>query len=164
MSGRRAGHCSGGLYNQSLAMTRRRFTAILAAPFAVACNSEELVFRDVKAQTKQFMDWEAAIQLTAGQEAVKKTALEAIPAACRSDNTAYTCCCPCNLSRSIWGLSHHLIAERNWTSSQVQSKVEEWIAYVGPDGFEGQACYTGGCNRPFHKDGCGGMNPDQVQF
>jgi len=147
-----------------MVLTRRRFAALLAAPFAIGCGSDELVFHDVQAQTKQFIEWEAAISLTDGQEAVKKVALEAIPAACCSDNTAYTCCCPCNLSRSIWGLSHHLIAERSWTSKQVQSKVEEWIAYVGPDGFEGQACYTGGCNRAFHKDGCGGMNPNQVQF
>ena len=145
-------------------MTRRRFAAFLAAPFALSCGSDDIVFHDLEAQTYEFIAWEGAIELTAAQEAVKKAALEAIPAPCFSDNTAYTCCCPCNISRSLWGLTHHLIAERNWNADQVRAKAKEWLAFIAPDGHSGETCYTGGCNRSFKEDGCGGMNPDQVRF
>lgn len=141
-----------------------RAVVLLLALAAVSCANEPVVFHDVKSQTLQFIEWDKAIQLTPAQEAVKKTALEAIPAPCCSDNTAYTCCCPCNISRSTWGLSKWLITEKGFTAKQVQEKASEWIAFINPNGSSGKACYTGGCPRPFHKDGCGGMNPNQVNF
>jgi hypothetical protein len=135
---------------------------LLAA--SLSCASDPVVFRDVKAQTLQFIEWDAKIKLTTEQEAVKKAALEALPAPCCNDNSAYTCCCPCNISRSTWGLSKWLITEKGYSASQVKEKAAEWIAYINPNGYSGKACYTGACARPFHKDGCGGMNPKQVQF
>jgi hypothetical protein len=127
-------------------------------------GAEEIVFKDVKQQTGQFMEWYKTIKLTPQQESVKKAALTALPAPCCSDNTAYTCCCECNVSRTIWGLSHYLIAKQGASASQVTAKVKQWIAFVNPNGFEGKACYSGGCARPFAKDGCGGMNAAQVTF
>ncbi len=133
--------------------------------FALSCSSDPTAFHDVESQTAQFMAWDASIELTASQEEVKKAALEAIPAPCCGDNSAYTCCCPCNLSRSIWGLSKRLITERNAGAVEVREAVQEWIAFVNPDGFSGDVCYKpGGCPRPFAKNGCGGMNPNQVNF
>lgn len=126
--------------------------------------SDDLAFDDVKAQTQTFIGWHGSIKLTPEQEAVKKEALEALPAPCCSDNTAYTCCCPCNMSLAIWGLSHHLIAERGWNADQVRAKVVEWIETINPDGFSGNVCYTGGCNRPFAENGCGGMRPGHVNW
>ena len=38
------------------------------------------------------------IELTPEQELIKKKALSKIPAPCCSDNSAYTCCCPCNMA------------------------------------------------------------------
>jgi hypothetical protein len=137
---------------------------ILSCLALLGCSGGEVIFNDIESQTAQFMAWESDIALTPAQEAVKKAALEAIPAPCCSDNTAYTCCCPCNVSRTIWGLSNHLIAKQGFTALQVREKVEEWIEFVSPDGFEGRACYTGGCPRPFAEGGCGGMNPAQVNF
>ena len=49
-------------------------------------------------------------------------------------------------------------------SENVQAAVEGWIAFINPDGFSGDVCYTGGCGRPFHQNGCGGMNANQVVF
>ena len=144
-----------------------RFAALFALTLAVtlSCSSAEIIaFHDVKSQTLQFIEWNETIQLTPEQEAVRKAALEAIPAPCCSDNSAYTCCCPCNISRSTWGLSKWLITEKNFTAAQVRDKASEWIAYINPNGYNGKACYTGACPRPFHKDGCGGMNPKQVVF
>ena len=142
-----------------------RTLIVLLALLVTACSSETLTFHDAESQTHEFIAWEQEIQLTAAQESVKKTALESIPAACCGDNSAYTCCCPCNLSRSVWGLSHHLIAEKNYSANQVREKVQEWIAFVNPEGFSGQVCYTrGGCQRSFEDGGCGGMNPNQVVF
>lgn len=143
-----------------LAASLALFSALLSS-----CSNDELVFHDVEAQTAQFMEWEQSIRLTPEQEAVKKAALEALPAPCCGENSAYTCCCPCNLSRTVWGLSQHLIAERNYSALQVRGAVEDWLAFVNPAGFSGDVCArAGGCGRPFEKDGCGGMNPNQVVF
>lgn len=114
-------------------------------------------FTDVPAQSEQFIEWESTIELTPEQEAIKKQALEAIPAPCCSDNTAYTCCCPCNMSKTVWGLSNWLIAEKGASADEVRTKAQEWIAAINPDGFSGDVCYTGGCGRPMHQNGCGGM-------
>ncbi len=136
----------------------------LLAISMLSCSSDAIVFRDVRSQTLEFIEWDETIELTPTQEAVKKSALEALSAPCCSDNSAYTCCCPCNISRSTWGLSKWLIVEKGFSATQVREKAAEWIAFLNPDGYSGRACYTGGCPRPFHKDGCGGMNPTDVQF
>ena len=129
-----------------------------------SCSSDVIAFHDVKSQTEQFIEWERTIKLTPEQESVKKDALGALPAPCCSNTTAYTCCCPCNISRSTWGLSNWLIAEKNQSAEQVRQKAAEWVAYINPNGYSGKACYTGGCPRPFHQDGCGGMNSKQVNY
>ena len=147
---------------------RRALMLVAAAPLGLMrggrAAAEDLEFRDVKAQTRQFMGWYEEIRLTAAQERIKKEALGSIPAPCCNDNSAYTCCCPCNISRTIWGLSQYMIARQDANADQVRAKVREWIEFIGPDGFSGSACYSGGCARPFHSDGCGGMSPDRVAF
>lgn len=115
-------------------------------------------FTDVRAQAQEFMDYYATIELSQKQEAVKRAALSPLPAACCSNNSAYTCCCECNLSRTVWGLTHYLIAERDASIEEIQKAVTEWIQFVNPDGFSGDSCFKGGCMRSFAKNGCGGMN------
>lgn len=116
-------------------------------------------FTDAKAQSAEFIGYYHSIQLDDAQEAIKRAALEPLPAPCCSDNSAYTCCCPCNLSKTIWGLSALLITEHGADADAVRSKVEEWIAFVNPDGYTGNVCTTaGGCPRPFAENGCGGMH------
>jgi len=152
-------------------MRRRDFWLVAGAGLVAAISdtdtlwAAEIEFRDVEAQSRQFMRWHEEIRLTDAQEAVKKEALGNIPAPCCSDNSAYTCCCPCNISRTIWGLSQYMIAKQNASADQVRSKVQEWIAFIGPkppDGFSGSACYTGHCPRPFKEGGCGGMRADNL--
>jgi hypothetical protein len=121
-------------------------------------------FIDVKEQTKEFIAYSDSIQLTPEQELVKQEALSRIPAPCCSDNSAYTCCCPCNMAKSWWGLSKHLIVYGGYGAEEVGAAVEEWIEFINPAGFSGNACYSGGCQRPFHRNGCGGMDEDQVVF
>lgn len=121
-------------------------------------------FTDVAKQTRQFIDYYHSIKLTPEQELVKAQALSAIPAPCCSDKSVHTCCCPCNMAKSWWGFSHHLIANEGFGAEEVQAAVEEWIEFINPDGFTGDACYTGGCLRPFHRNGCGGMNEGHVVF
>lgn len=142
-------------------------TAALVAMAIVALSlsaedADPVPFDDVQRLTREFIGYQQSIQLTAEQEAVKREALEALPAPCCSDNTAYTCCCPCNMSLSIWGLSHLLISQHGYDAEQVRTKVEEWIGFINPDGYSGNVCYTGGCNRPFNKNGCGGMARSRV--
>ena len=145
----------------------RRSVLLLAAalPFVFirgGVSAAGIEFRDVEAQSRQFMRWYDDIRLTTVQERVKKAALEGIPAPCCSDNSAYTCCCACNISRTIWGLSQYMISKENASATQVRAKVREWIAFIGPNGFSGSACYSRGCPRPFHSDGCGGMSADRL--
>ena len=129
--------------------------------------SAEIRFQDVRAQTRQFMRWYEEVPLTPAQEAVKKAALGSIPAPCCSDNSAYTCCCPCNISRTIWGLSQYMIARQGASAAEVREKVRAWIRFIGPKppkAFSGSGCYTGHCPRPFSEGGCGGMSPAALAF
>lgn len=154
-------------YPDDMHLGRRNFLLLAAAgPLALVREGHlwaaDIEFRDVEAQSRQFMRWYAEIRLSTAQEAVKKAALDPIPAPCCSDNSAYTCCCTCNISRTIWGLSQYMIATQNATAEQVRAKVRQWIAFINPKGFGGSACYTGGCPRPFNEDGCGGMNANTL--
>lgn len=124
----------------------------------------EIEFTDVRRQTEEFMEYERNIELTPSQEAVRRDALSDIPAPCCADRSAYTCCCPCNLTKTIWGLSKHLITHEGRDADAVRAAAKRWIAFVNPRGFTGNACYTGGCNRPFDRNGCGGMEESHVRF
>ena len=144
-------------------LSRRRLLLLAAAGAAAQfrhsrADAAEVRFHSVEAQSRQFMRWHAEIRLSPAQEAVKKAALGSIPAPCCSDNSAYTCCCTCNISRTIWGLSQYMIARQGASAEQVRAKVREWIAFINPKGFSGSACYRGGCPRPFSEGGCGGMD------
>lgn len=103
-----------------------------------------------------------SMQLTAEQERTKIRALEAIPAPCCDDNSIATCCCPCNLAKAVWGLSARLIVEEGAGVEEVRSNVRGWLHAVNEQGWSGDACYRGRCDRPFHVDGCGGMDDRMV--
>lgn len=147
----------------SLTLTLLAVALLVTAGSAAAPNkADDLRFTDVAKQTAEFMGYYKSIQLTPEQEAVKKEALTAIPAPCCKENTAFTCCCPCNGAKAWWGLSHYLIAKKGYDAVQVKTKVEEWFRFINPAGFPGNTCSTGGCGRPFHKAGCGGMGETVV--
>ena len=131
---------------------------------ASVATASPVEFTDVRSETARFIEYNNSLELTAEQEAIKKEALTRIPAPCCSDNTAYTCCCPCNMAKTWWGLSNHLIADEGYGADEVQAAVEKWIAYINPDGFSGKACYIGRCSKPFAKNGCGGMNETELIF
>lgn len=123
-----------------------------------------VTFQDVPTQTKQFIAWNESIQLTPAQEAIRVEALSAIPAPCCSDNSAATCCCPCNMAKSVWGLSKHLITEKGAGVEEVRKAAQDWFTFINPKGFSGDVCYTGGCGNAFHENGCGGMRADRPVF
>jgi len=121
-------------------------------------------FEGSRAEAERFMGYHRSIQLTPEQEATKRAALEAIPAPCCSNFSAATCCCECNLARTIWGLSNFLIAEKGFGVERVRDAVNAWIAALDPSGFPGDSCFKGGCGRPFEEGGCGGMHESQLIF
>lgn len=132
-----------------------------ADSFALAKRSSAsnpILFRDARAQAQGFIRENERIVLTPEQQKVMNQALSSIPAPCCAQYSAATCCCPCNLTRSVWGLSKVLIRKHRASESQVRRAVTEWLAFINPGGSAGNACFTGGCTRPFHKDGCGGMD------
>lgn len=137
------------------------------ATFAFAGNAAEPIttvhgieLHDVAAQTVEFIGYDDSIELTPEQEAIRVEALSALPAPCCKDNTAATCCCPCNMAKSTWGLSKHLITEKDATVEEVRQAAADWQTFIQPEGgFSGDICYTGSCNKAFHDNGCGGMNP-----
>ncbi|MGA7617250.1 MAG: hypothetical protein WBX15_18960 [Thermoanaerobaculia bacterium] len=151
------------------------FAVLLLAIPALALASEghpghpaasgKMVFNDVAKQTAEFMGYDKILKLTAEQEKVRRTALESIPAVCCSQYSAYTCCCPCNFSKTVWGLSKYLVAKKGYNVAQVKETVQQWIHFVNPRGFTGDACFTdGGCQRPFNQNGCGGMSETEIVF
>ncbi len=129
-----------------------------------AAVASPIEFTDVRENTKEYIGFYNSIELTPEQKLIKREALSAIKAPCCSDNSAYTCCCPCNMAKSWWGLAHHLIVDEGYGADQVQAAVEGWIDFIGPKGFSGDACSTGGCGRAFHRNGCGGMSESKIVF
>jgi hypothetical protein len=123
-----------------------------------------LTFEGSRAEAERFIGYHRSIQLTPEQEATKREALEAIPAPCCSNFSTATCCCPCNLAKTIWGLSNFLIAEKGFGPDQVRHAVNAWIGAINPSGFTGDACFAGGCGRSFEEGGCGGMHESQLTF
>jgi hypothetical protein len=121
-------------------------------------------FEAVEPQTRKFIEYYKTIRLTPEQEKVKTAALSPLKAVCCKDFSALTCCCPCNFSKSLWGMTHYLIAQEGYNAAQVQEAAKAWIAYVNPNGFSGDSCNTGGCNRPFANNGCGGMDDRNIVF
>lgn len=120
--------------------------------------AEGVAFSDLEAQMKEFIHYyEDDIPLTPEQAAIKVDVLDSMPAPCCNNTTALTCCCPCNLSKATWGLTHYLLSKKNVDADQLRVAVTEWLAFSNPNGFSGDACYTGGCERPSHQNGCSGM-------
>ena len=151
---------------------RRRYVALAVAAlstsflvsYALAAVAGEMRFEDVRRQTAEFIGFHKSIRLSAAQQTIYQEALEALPAPCCSDNSAYTCCCPCNAARAWWGLSKHLIADLDYDVEQVKEKVNEWFVFTNPKGYSGDICYTGGCGRSFANNGCGGMSESSLVF
>lgn len=134
----------------------------LASAKGAAAGGNPIVFDNARAQATEFIRADDQIVLTSEQEKIKKEALSKISAPCCADYSMATCCCPCNLAKSTWGLSKVLITRHQATASQVKQAVNEWLAFVNSDGFTGNACFTGGCGRAFHKNGCGGMDAKKL--
>ncbi|MBI2214792.1 MAG: hypothetical protein HYU52_14190 [Acidobacteria bacterium] len=121
-------------------------------------------FGPVEAQTRKFIEYNRTIRLTPAQQSVKDEALSELKAVCCDDFPASTCCCPCNFSKSLWGMANHLIADEGHDSAQVRNAAKLWVAYVNPSGFSGDVCKAGGCDLPFARNGCGGMDENDIQF
>lgn len=148
----------------SLWISTGLFAILAFSAVSLFADRDKVTFGDLEAQTKQFIAWEKTIRLTPEQELVKKAALTEIPAPCCDDNSAYTCCCSCNISRTIWGLANYMITEHDADVRTLQAKVSAWINFITPNGYSGKACYIRGCSRAFKNDGCGGMRRSQVVF
>ncbi len=134
--------------------------AALALEHAASARSAAPVrFFDAPSQAAEFIGYNRAITLTAEQRKVRDKALAAMPAACCDKFSQATCCCPCNLAKSVWGLSNSLIVRQNATASEVQAAVKGWLKFVNARPFTGDVCDTpGGCGRTFSQGGCGGMD------
>ena len=120
--------------------------------------------QDIRALAKQYIAWSESIQLTPEQQKIKEEVLSSIPTTCCKKYSMLTCCCPCNMAKTIWGLSNHLLTHEGADARQLRTAVLEWTRTVGPNGFTGDACFKGGCARPFAENGCGGMDSERVVF
>ena len=125
---------------------------------AQARPGRAIAFTDAKAQTKKFIGYYRSIKLTPEQERIKVEALSALAAPCCSKFSMATCCCPCNMSKAVWGMAAWLITEKGQGVEQVRQATTDWLRFINPNGFSGEACSNGGCQRPTAHDGCGGMD------
>ena len=125
--------------------------------------------------TQQLINYYDAARLTPEQKSTMQNALLPLKAPCCDDNSMATCCCPCNLAKSVWGLSSYLIAEKNYDADQVRKSALEWLHFIhsnyyiiqelksrgvdpGAYGLSHEnPCYVGRCELPFMQGGCGGM-------
>ena len=139
------------------------FGVPLAASFALdraaSRPSKTIKFFDAPSQAAEFIGYSRSVALTPAQQKVREKALRAMAAPCCKEFPLATCCCPCNLAKSAWGLANFLIARKGATSDQVRDAVGGWLAFVNPNGFSGDVCNSaGGCARRFSHNGCGGMD------
>lgn len=109
-------------------------------------------------RAREFIEYNRSIALSSEQRKVLVDALSPIKAPCCSNNSMATCCCPCNLAKTIWGLSKHLIVDKGYDASQVRTAALDWLHTTNRQGYSGDACLTGHCNRAFAENGCGGMD------
>lgn len=96
-------------------------------------------FDDVKARTQEFMGYEKSIRLTPQQQAIKQAALRSIPAPCCKEYSIATCCCPCNLAKSIWGLANYAVARLGYDTAQTKALVLDWLRATNPSGYSGDS-------------------------
>jgi hypothetical protein len=129
---------------------------VLGAPGTSGASKP--VFRDAASQAKEFIVYYHSIRLDAEQQKIYEAALGSVPAPCCSDYPILTCCCPCNAAKATWGLSRYLIAKLGYSAPQVKDTVTQWLRFINPRGFTGNACFAAGCKRPFAENGCGGMD------
>lgn len=122
-----------------------------------------VTFTDARRQAAEFISYDESIVLNLDQKKVMDDALSAIPAPCCAEYSIATCCCPCNLARSTWGLSKSLIANQHANATQVRAAASAWLQFTNADGYTGDACFTKGCNRSFDRNGCGGMDKGHIQ-
>ena len=143
-------------------------TALLLASLAPAQAATETgkrpTFDDVKARTTEFIGWSSSIRLTPAQEKTKKEALGVIPAPCCKESSIATCCCPCNLAKTVWGLANYAVARLGYDAAQTRALAVEWLQATNPAGYTGDSCHRGGCPKRFSANGCGGMKEDAVVF
>jgi hypothetical protein len=140
------------------------FAAAQVSAASKGAASEKIQFKDVRSQTVEFIGYYKSIKLTKEQEQIKQTTLSSIPAPCCSNFSMATCCCPCNLAKSVWGLSNYLIAKKNYDAQKLRVAVLEWFMFTNKGVYAGDACSQGRCGQPFKYDGCGGMKEEQVVF
>ena len=125
--------------------------------------------------TQQLINYYNAATLTPAQKNTMQDALLPLKAPCCDDNSMATCCCPCNLAKSVWGLSSYLIVEKNYDADQVRQSALEWLHFIHSNYYVIQElkskgvdpatyglshenpCYVGKCELPFVEGGCGGM-------
>lgn len=160
--------------NRTRALARTLTLAILcigagiaaaeAPSIPVSPKTKKPVFSDVRAQAKVLMGYASSIYLSPEQQKIKEEVLSSIPTTCCKKFSMLTCCCPCNMAMTIWGLSNYMLAHHAADARQLRAAVDEWVRTIGPKGFTGDACDTGGCARPFAKNGCGGMDKDNLVF
>jgi hypothetical protein len=121
--------------------------------------SRSVTFFDAPSQAAEFIGYSRSITLTPSQQRVREKALRAMAAPCCKEFPLATCCCPCNLAKSAWGLANFMIAQKGATADGVKDAVGGWLSFVNPKGFSGDACNSaGGCARRFAHNGCGGMD------
>jgi hypothetical protein len=133
--------------------------AAVALESAASRGNTPIRFFDAASQSAEFIGYSRSIVLTPEQKQIRDKALGAMPAACCDKFSQATCCCPCNLAKTVWGLSNYLIARQNASAAQVQVAARGWLKFVNPTGFSGTVCDSpGGCGKSFGNGGCGGMD------
>jgi hypothetical protein len=127
-------------------------------------SEKTLKFTDVQTQTAEFIGYYKSIKLTPEQEKLKTEVLSKIPAPCCSEYSIATCCCPCNLAKSVWGLSNYAITNLNYDAKKLNYAVLEWIEFTHKNGHAGDSCSKGRCGSSFAEDGCGGMKEGEIVY
>ena len=133
--------------------------AALALDRAASKGAAAPKFFDSASQAAEFIGYDRSIALTPEQQKLRDKALSSIPAACCDKFSQAICCCPCNLAKTVWGLSNYMIVRQHTGASELVGAVRAWLKFVNPKGFTGDVCDSaGGCGRTFRDDGCGGMD------
>lgn len=119
----------------------------------------------IAARSRELIGYYHSISLSPGEEAIKAEVLGSMPAPCCRGSSALTCCCPCNLSKTLWGLSNHARHEQHANAEELRGIVNDWLEETNPQGTgRGSGCYRGACEAAFDQGGCGGMKESALSL
>lgn len=126
---------------------------LLSSKLLLLDDEDSFQFGPVETDKERFIAYSDSIELSVGQQKLRKEVFSSVPSPCCELHTADNCC-GCDTAKSILGLSNYLIVHENYDSARVREIITKWIELAR----FGTACCDGsgapGCCEKEKASGC----------